>query len=201
MLVRIHPDSPPPRAISQAVRLLEDDGVIIYPTDTVYGLGCAINRPKAIARIRQLKGLKEKEALFSFICESISQVSQFSDISNENFARLREYLPGPYTLILPGRKRLPAYVQGKRRTIGARIPGHEVPLALVRELGVPLVSTSLPLQSVGTEFGTDPELMHEQWGLRVDMVIDSGLGGCVPSTVLDCTGEEVVVLRAGKGEV
>ncbi len=199
MILRVHPDNPNPRLVEHAVRILQDDGVAIYPTDTIYGLGCAINSPKAVERIIQMKGLKPKGAQFSFICESISQITEFARVSNEDFRMLREYLPGPFTFILPGLKRLPEYFHGKRKTVGIRIPNHKVPIALVHELGVPILTTSLPLGEEVSEYGQDPELMEARWGHLVDVVIDSGIGALAPSTVVDCTGAEPEILREGKG--
>lgn len=199
MLLRIHPKDPQARLIRQAVDILRKGGVVIYPTDTVYGIGCDILQPQAIDRICRLKGLQPHKANLSFICNDLSHLSEFTKpISTPTFRILKEHLPGPYTFILPASKMVPRILQSNKSTIGLRIPDHPIPLALVRELGRPILSTSLPGDQV--EDTTDPDVMYENYGNRLDAVIDGGPGGTTPSTVVDCSGEEPVVIREGAGE-
>lgn len=200
MLVELYKESVSPRVIDPIVEVLASDGVVIYPTDTLYGVGCAINSSKGVERIIRLKGLKPKEALFSFLCESLSQISEFAKVSDSSFRVIRNHLPGPFTMILPGLSKVPPYFISKRKTVGVRIPDHAIPIALVRGLGVPILTTSLPVVSDEQEYNEYPGLMEERWGHLVDVVIDSGPVPPNPSTVVDLTGASPVVLRAGKGE-
>ncbi len=199
MLMHIHPVDPQARLIRQAVDILRGGGVIIYPTDTVYGIGCDILQSQAIERICRLKGIQPHKANLSFICNDLSHLSEFTKpISTPTFRLLKEHLPGPYTFILPASKMVPRILQSKKSTIGLRIPDHPIALALVRELGRPILSTSLPGDQV--EDTTDPDLMYENFGNQVDVVIDGGVGGIIPSTVVDCSEEEPVLIREGAGE-
>lgn len=197
--MHIHPVDPQARLIRQAVDILRGGGVIIYPTDTVYGIGCDILQSQAIERICRLKGIQPHKANLSFICNDLSHLSEFTKpISTPTFRLLKEHLPGPYTFILPASKMVPRILQSKKSTIGLRIPDHPIALALVRELGRPILSTSLPGDQV--EDTTDPDLMYENFGNQVDVVIDGGVGGIIPSTVVDCSEEEPVLIREGAGE-
>ena len=199
MLLRIHPKDPQPRLIRQAVDILQRGGVIIYPTDTVYGIGCDILQAEAIERICRIKGILPNKANLSFICNDLSHLSEYTKpISTPTFRLLKEHLPGPYTFILPASKLVPRILQSKKSTIGLRIPDNAIAQALVRELGRPILSTSLPGELI--EDTTDPDVMYENFGKQVDAVIDGGIGGMVPSTVIDCAEEEPVVIRAGAGE-
>lgn len=199
MLLQIHPVDPQVRLIRQAVDILRKGGVIIYPTDTIYGIGCDILQRQAIERICQLKGIESHNANLSFICNDLSHLSDFTKpISTPTFRILKEHLPGPYTFILPASKMVPRILQSKKSTIGLRVPDHPIAQALVRELGRPILSTSLPGGQV--EDITDPDLMYENFGNKVEAVIDGGIGGTVPSTVVDCSGTEPVVVREGAGE-
>jgi tRNA threonylcarbamoyl adenosine modification protein (Sua5/YciO/YrdC/YwlC family) len=198
MLMHIHPKDPQPRLVKQVVASLEKGGVIIYPTDTIYGLGCDIFQQKAIERICRIKQVDPRKAQLSFVCSDLSHLSDFAkQLPNSVYRLLKEYLPGPYTFILPASKMVPKIIQSKKDTIGLRIPDNTIALAIVKELGRPILSASLPGDLV--EDYTDPEIMYENFMNDVDMVIDGGMGGAVPSTVVDCTGEEPVVIRQGLG--
>lgn len=199
MLLRIHPDNPQPRLIRQVVETLERGGIIIYPTDTIYGLGCDILQQKAVERICRIKNVDPKKAQLSFICADLSHLSDYAkQIPTATYRLLKEYLPGPYTFILPASKMVPRILQSKKDTIGLRIPDNSIASTIVRELGRPVLSASLPGEMV--EDYTDPEVMYENFMNRVDLVVDGGIGGAVPSTIVDCTGDEPVLIREGAGE-
>jgi tRNA threonylcarbamoyl adenosine modification protein (Sua5/YciO/YrdC/YwlC family) len=199
MLIHIHPDNPQQRLIKQVVERLRNGGVIIYPTDTIYGLGCDILQLNAIERISRIKNVDPKKAQLSFICSDLSNLSEYSkQISTSTFRLLKEYLPGPYTFILPASKMVPKILQSKKDTIGLRIPDNKIACAIVKELGRPVLSASLPGEMV--EDYTDPEIMHENFMNQVDIVIDGGIGGTVPSTIIDCTSDVPVLVRQGAGE-
>lgn len=199
MLLRIHPDNPQDRLIRQVVDTLRNGGIIIYPTDTIYGLGCDIFQHKAIERIARIKKVDPQKAQLSFVCSDLSHLSDFAkQIPTSTYRLLKEYLPGPYTFILPASKMVPKILQSKKDTIGLRIPENNIAQAIVKELGRPILSASLPGEQV--EDYTDPEVMYENFMNEVDIVIDGGAGGTIPSTIIDCTGGEPVVLRQGLGE-
>jgi tRNA threonylcarbamoyl adenosine modification protein (Sua5/YciO/YrdC/YwlC family) len=198
MLIHIHPRDPQPRLIKQAVAILQQGGVIIYPTDTIYGLGCDIFQQKAIERICRIKQVDPRKAQLSFVCSDLSHLADFAkQLPNPVYRLLKEYLPGPYTFILPASKMVPKMIQSKKDTIGLRIPDNNIALAIVKELGRPILSASLPGELV--EDYTDPEVMYENFMNDVDIVIDGGMGGTIPSTIVDCTGEDPVVIREGLG--
>jgi tRNA threonylcarbamoyl adenosine modification protein (Sua5/YciO/YrdC/YwlC family) len=199
MILHIHPEDPQPRLIKQVVETLQRGGIIIYPTDTVYGLGCDILQQKAVERICRIKKIDPKKAQLSFVCSDLSHLSDFAKpLSNPVYRLLKEYLPGPYTFILPASKMVPKILQSKKDTIGLRIPDNKIVMAIVKELGRPILSASLPGEMV--EDYTDPEVMYENFMNEVDYVVDGGIGGTVPSTIIDCTGNEPVLLREGLGE-
>ena len=198
MLLHLHPDNPQPRNIKTIVECLLDGGVIIYPTDTIYGLGCDIFQHKAIERICQIKQVNPAKAQLSFICYDLSDLSKYTkSISTPLYRMLKNYLPGPYTFILPASKQVPKILKSKKDTIGLRVPDNTITGELVKELGHPILSSSLPGDMV--EEYTDPEIIHEKFNHVVDIVVDGGIGGIVPSTVVDCTGEEPSVIRMGLG--
>jgi len=198
MLIQLHPDNPQPRVIKQAVDCLKSGGVIIYPTDTIYGLGCDIFQPKAIEKICAIKNIQPEKAQFSFICSDLSHLSDFTkSISTPMFRLLKAHLPGPFTFILPAGKQVPKLLQTKKSTIGIRVPDNKICQMLIEQLGHPIISTSLPGEWV--EDYTDPEIMQENFGNRVDLILDGGIGGIEPSTVVDYTGEEPVIIRQGAG--
>ena len=199
MLLHIHPENPQPRQIKTVVECLQRGGVIIYPTDTIYGLGCDILQHKAIERICRIKNVDPKKAQLSFICSDLSHLSDYAkQLTTATYRLLKEYLPGPYTFILPASKMVPKILQSKKDTIGLRIPDNKIALAIINELGRPILSASLPGEMV--EDYTDPEIMYENFMNEVDMVIDGGIGGTEPSTVIDCTKEEYEVIRQGAGK-
>jgi tRNA threonylcarbamoyl adenosine modification protein (Sua5/YciO/YrdC/YwlC family) len=199
MLLQLHPDNPQPRNIATIVNVLSKGGVIIYPTDTIYGLGCDIFQHKAIERICRIKQIDPQKAQLSFVCYDLSDLSRYTKhISTPMYRMLKQYLPGPYTFILPASKEVPKVLQSKKNTVGLRIPDNNIARAIVKELGHPILSTTLPGTMV-EEF-TDPELMYDNFHKLVDIVANGGIGGMVPSTVIDCTGDEPVLIRQGAGE-
>ena len=199
MLIQIHPENPQPRLIRQTVEKLQQGGIIIYPTDTIYGLGCDIFQHKAIERIARIKQVDPQKAQLSFVCSDLSHLSDFAkQIPTSTYRLLKEYLPGPYTFILPASKMVPKILQSKKDTIGLRIPNNKIAQAIVKELGRPILSASLPGEMI--EDYTDPEVMYENFMKEVDIIIDGGMGGSIPSTIVDCTGDEPVVTREGLGE-
>jgi tRNA threonylcarbamoyl adenosine modification protein (Sua5/YciO/YrdC/YwlC family) len=199
MLLHIHPDNPQPRHIRTVVDTLQRGGVIIYPTDTIYGLGCDIFQQRAIEKICRIKKVEPRKAQLSFICSDLSHLSDYAkQLSNTTFRILKEHLPGPYTFILPASKMVPKILQSNKDTIGLRIPNNKIANAIVTELGRPILSASLPGEVI--EDYTDPEIMHENFMNEVDIVIDGGIGSTVSSTVIDCTGDKYEVIRKGAGE-
>lgn len=198
MLIHVHPDNPQPRAIKTIVETLQKGGLIIYPTDTIYGIGCDIFQPKAIERICRIKQVVPQKAQLSFICYDLSDLSKYTkSISTPLYRILKSHLPGPYTFILPASREVPKILKSKKDTIGLRVPGNLIARTIVQELGRPILSASLPGEMI--EEYTDPELMFENFGNQVDIVIDGGIGGWVPSTIIDCTQEPPEILRQGAG--
>jgi tRNA threonylcarbamoyl adenosine modification protein (Sua5/YciO/YrdC/YwlC family) len=199
MLLHVHPVNPQPRQIKTIIDCLLSGGVIIYPTDTIYGLGCDIFQHKAIERICRIKQVDPQKAQLSFICYDLSDMSHYTkSISTPIYRLLKQYLPGPYTFILPASKEVPRILKSKKDTIGLRIPDNEIARTILKELQHPILSASLPGEMV--EDYTDPDLMYEKFGKLVDLVVDGGIGGMVPSTIIDCTTDEPVVTRMGLGE-
>jgi tRNA threonylcarbamoyl adenosine modification protein (Sua5/YciO/YrdC/YwlC family) len=201
MLLKIYPENPNIRDIERVVNILRDGGVIIYPTDTVYGIGCDITKPKAVERIIKIKGIKPKEAHFSFMCSDLSHISDFAKVDNSTFKLLKRNLPGPFTFILHGYNKVSDYFISKRKTVGIRIPNHPIPLELIKLLGNPILTTSLKDDDEVLEYCTDPELIYERYFELVDVVIDGGYGDNVASTIVDCTADEPTIMREGKGEL
>ena len=200
MLIQIHPENPQPRLIKQVAEALANGGIIIYPTDTVYGLGCDITQPKAVERICRLKGMDPQKAQLSFICKDLSHLSDYTkSIDTPLYRMLKNYLPGPYTFILPASKQVPKILQSKKSTIGLRVPDNIICSQILEALDRPLLSSSLPDKD-DVETFTDPEIIFEIFGKDVDFVIDGGIGGMVPSTIVDCTTENWELIRKGKGE-
>jgi len=199
MLLHINSQNPNPRHIRTIVDTLQNGGIIIYPTDTIYGLGCDIFQPKAIERIARIKQIDPAKANFSFVCRDLSDLSKYTkSISTPLYRLLKNYLPGPYTFILPASKEVPKILKSKKNTIGIRIPKNNIACAIIENLGHPILSTSLPGEMV--EEYTDPELIYENFKDNVDIVVDGGIGGTVPSTVIDCTKEPYELVRMGAGE-
>jgi tRNA threonylcarbamoyl adenosine modification protein (Sua5/YciO/YrdC/YwlC family) len=202
MLLKIYPDNPNYKHISKVVEVLQRGGVIIYPTDTVYGIGCDIHNHKAVERIAHLKGVKPEKAMFSIICHSLSQLSDYTrPIDNRVFKLIKKNLPGPFTFILNANNKVPALFQSNKKTVGIRIPDNSILLEIVREFGSPLLTTSVRDDDEIIEYTTDPELIHERYKDMVDLVIDGGYGQNIASTVVDCTGDEPVITRQGMGEL
>lgn len=198
MLIRIHPEDPQPRLIRQVAECLKDGGVIIYPTDTIYGLGCDILQQKAVEKICMIKGVDPRKAMLSFICRDLSHLSVYTkSIATPLYRMLKQYLPGPFTFILPASKLVPKILQNKKSTIGLRIPDNRICHDILDALGNPLLSASLPGEMV--EEYTDPEVIYEKFGKQVDFVIDGGVGGMVPSTIIDCSTDNWEVTRQGLG--
>jgi tRNA threonylcarbamoyl adenosine modification protein (Sua5/YciO/YrdC/YwlC family) len=202
MLLRIHPETPGERHMKIITDCLKDGGIIIYPSDTVYGLGCDITKIKAVDRIAQLKGIRREKANFSFVCHSLSHLSDFTrPIPNPVYKLMRRTLPGPFTFILNANSNVPHFFQSSKKTVGIRIPDHNVPVQIVEKLGNPIMTTSIHDDDGIVDYLTDPELIYEKFKKLVDIVIDSGHCGNLPSTIIDCTGDEPVVVRKGKGEI
>ncbi|TDE05539.1 L-threonylcarbamoyladenylate synthase [Flavobacterium hiemivividum] len=199
--IKIYEDKPNEAAIAKVVKILRDGGLVIYPTDTVYGLGCDITNTKALERIAKIKGIKLEKANFSFICHDLSNISDYvRQIDTATFKLLKRALPGPYTFILPGNNNLPKEFK-KKTTVGIRVPDNSIALEIVRQLGNPIVSTSIRDDDDVIEYTTDPELIFEKWQNLVDMVIDGGYGDNVGSTIIDLSGDEPEIIREGKGSL
>ena len=199
MLIHVHPKDPQQRLIQQVAECLKDGGVVVYPTDTIYGLGCDIFQPRAVEKICKIKQVDPAKAQLSFICRDLSHLSDYTkSIDTPLYRMLKSYLPGPYTFILPSSKQVPKILQSKKSTIGLRIPDNEICRRILDALGHPLLSASLPGEMV--EEYTDPEVIQEKFGHLVDFVIDGGIGGMVPSTVVDCTTPDWHIIRQGLGE-
>ncbi|MCC4213813.1 L-threonylcarbamoyladenylate synthase [Leeuwenhoekiella parthenopeia] len=197
--IKVYEENPSEREIKRIVKILKNDGVIIYPTDTVYGLGCDITSNRALERVAHLRGVKLDKANFSFICEDLSNLSDYvRQIDTPTFKLLKRALPGPYTFILPGNNNLPTVFK-KKKTVGIRVPDNALARAIVKELGNPIISTSIRDEDEVIEYTTDPELILEKWDKLVDAVVDGGYGGNIPSTVIDLTSGEAVLIREGKG--
>ena len=199
--IKLYDENPSEREIKRIVEVLKNDGVIIYPTDTVYGLGCDITSNRALERVAQLRGEKLAKANFSFICEDLSNLSDYvRQIDTPTFKLLKRALPGPYTFILPGNNNLPTVFK-KKKTVGIRVPDNNIARAIVKHLGNPIISTSIYDEDDVIEYTTDPELILEKWDKLVDVVVDGGYGGNIPSTVIDLTSGEAVLIREGKGDL
>ncbi|MBP0902565.1 L-threonylcarbamoyladenylate synthase [Mariniflexile gromovii] len=197
--VRIYEENPNSKEIDKVVAVLKRGGLIIYPTDTVYGLGCDINNLRALERVAQIKGVKLEKANFSFVCHDLSHLSDYvKQIDTSTFKILKRALPGPYTFILPGSSTLPNPFK-KKKTVGIRIPANNIALEIVKKLGNPIISTSIRDEDEVIEYTTDPELILEKWDNLVDLVIDGGYGDNHASTVIDLSGHEPEVVREGKG--
>ncbi len=202
MLIKLYPENPNARHVQQIVEALQAGGIIIYPTDTVYAMGCDIYQHRAVERVAQIKGLRADKARFSLICSDLSNISDFSrPFSTTVYKAMKKALPGPYTFILNANNQVPKLFQSKKKTVGIRVPDNNIIREIVRQLGNPVVSTSIYEDEEALEYATDPELIHEQYGDQIDFVIDGGYGGQEPSTVIDCTGQEMELIRQGKGSI
>ncbi|MCL7753251.1 L-threonylcarbamoyladenylate synthase [Polaribacter sp. Z022] len=199
--IKIYKENPNQKAIDKVVKVLKNGGLVIYPTDTVYGLGCDITNNKALEKIAKIKGVKLEKAKFSFICNNLSHLSDYvKQIDTSTFKILKRALPGPYTFILPGSKNLPKVFK-KKKTVGIRIPDNNITISLIENLGNPLVTTSIRDEDEILEYTTDPELIYEKWGKLVDIVIDGGYGDNQGSTIIDFTEGYPEVIREGKGSL
>lgn len=200
-LIRIYEENPNPKEIKKVVEVLQNGGLVIFPSDTVYALGCDITNTKALEKIARIKGVRLEKANFSFICHDLSNLADYTrQLSSSTFKILKRALPGPYTFILPGSNNLPKVFKNKKE-VGIRVPNNNIAQTLVRELGNPIVSTSIKDEDEVLEYTTDPELIFEKWQNLVDIVIDGGYGDNIASTVIDLTGEEPEVIREGKGSL
>ena len=198
MLIQIHPTHPQPRQLAMVADCLQSGGIIAYPTDTIYGLGCSILNKDAIEKICAIKKIDPEKANLSLICADLSDLSLYAkSIDNSLFRILKKALPGPFTFILPASKEVPKILQSKKKTIGLRIPDNLFALSIIKTLGHPILSASFPGEEV--EDYTDPEIIYEHWGKQIDMVVDGGIGGIIPSTVVDCTTDHYEIIRQGAG--
>lgn len=201
MIIRIYPENPNEREIEKVVQFLRDGGLIVYPTDTIYGLGCDIFNAKAVEKICRLKNIDPRKANLSFICSDLSHISEYAKVDNNTFKLMKKNLPGPFTFILNGNSNLPKLFRNKK-TVGIRVPDNNIIRELVKGLGNPILSTSVKDDDDEIlEYFTDPELIHERYEHIADVVINGGYGTLEPSTVVDCTGDEPVIVRQGKGEL
>lgn len=198
--IRIYEENPNPRQVEQVCDVLNAGGVIIYPTDTIYGLGCDIFHSKAVERIAMLKGLKPSKANFSFIVSDLSRLSDYTrPLSNSIFKLMKANFPGPFTFVLPASNKVPKILENKKKTVGIRIPDNSIILEIARSFGRPILTTSVHDIDFIVEYTTDPELIFENFKDKIDLMVDGGYGGNIPSTVVDCTNEEPKILRQGLG--
>lgn len=202
MLVKIYEENPNPKAIENIVEVLKNGGVIIYPTDTIYGIGCDITNQKAIERVCQIRGVKTDKASLSFICNDLSAISQYTKpLNTATFKLLKRALPGPFTFILNASGEVPKLLSTKKKTVGIRVPDNNIVREIVAQLGNPIITTSIRDDDDIIEYSTDPELIYEKYSELVDVVIDGGYGENIPSTVVDCTGTDFEIIRQGKGDI
>ncbi len=202
MLIKIYPENPNDREVQKVVDILNNGGVIIYPTDTVYGIGCDINNPKAVNRVAKIRGINLEKANFSFICYDLSHIADFTkNVPNDVFKLMKRNLPGPFTFVLEANNNVPKIFKARKKTIGIRVPNNTIIRTLVKQLGNPILSTSIHDEDDILEYTTDPELIHEKYESLVDAVIDGGYGDNEPSTVVDCSADGYEILRQGKGEL
>lgn len=202
MLIKIYPENPNPKAIEEVVEVLKKGGIIIYPTDTIYGLGCDITNQKAVEKICRLRGIKPEKANFSFICSDLRHISDYvKPIDTATFRVLKKALPGPFTFIFNASNNVPKLLSSKKKTVGIRVPDNDIAREIVKLLGNPILSTSIRDDDEVIEYSTDPELIHEKYEDSVDLVIDGGYGDNEPSTVVDCTSGTFEIIREGKGDL
>lgn len=200
--IRLYEQNPDPKRVRQIVDVLRNGGVIIYPTDTVYGMGCDITNQRAVERICKIKGINPKKHNFSFVCADLSNIAQYTRvITKPVFKMMKKGLPGPFTFILEASSIVPKILHSNKKTVGIRVPDHSIPRAIVEELGQPILSTSIYDEDEVIEYSTDPELIFEKYQNLVDVVIDGGYGQNVASTILDCTSDEVEIVRQGLGQL
>lgn len=199
MLIHVHPQNPQDRLIRQIAEIIRKGGIVVYPTDTIYGIGCDITQAKAVERICRIKNVQPEKANLSFVCYDLSDLSQYaSQLETPVYRTLKQYLPGPYTFVLPASRQVPRILKTKKDTVGIRIPDNNIARCIVKELGNPILSASLPGEQV--EDYTDPEIIQDRIGNLVDMVVDGGIGGMIPSTIIDFSSGQAEVVRRGAGE-
>lgn len=198
--LKLYPQNPDPRRIAHIVKALRNGAVIIYPTDTIYGLGCDIHNARAVERVARIKGIKPAKNDFSFICYDLSHIADYARVSNQAFKLMKKLLPGPYTFILNATNDVPKLLNTNKKTVGIRVPDNAIPRLIVHELGNPIITTSIHDDDEIIEYATDPELIFEKFQNLVDIVIDGGYGGNVPSTIIDATNDDFSVVRQGLGE-
>lgn len=202
MFIKIYEENPNPKGIEQVVDILRKGGVIIYPTDTIYGIGCDITNQKAIERVCRIRGIKKEKSNLSFICNDLTSISQYTKpLDNVTFRLLKRSLPGPFTFIFNASSQVPKLLSSKKKTVGIRVPDNNIAREIVRQLGNPIISTSIHDDDEVIEYSTDPELIYEKYGTVVDAVIDGGYGKNIPSTVVDCTTGDFDVIRQGEGDL
>ncbi|PRY37719.1 tRNA threonylcarbamoyl adenosine modification protein (Sua5/YciO/YrdC/YwlC family) [Spirosoma oryzae] len=199
--LKLYADNPDPRRIDYIVAALRRGAVIIYPTDTIYGMGCDIHNARAVERVARIKGVKPTKNDFSFICYDLSHIADYARVSNSAFKLMKRVLPGPYTFLLEASGNVPKLLNTNKKTVGIRVPANEVPRQIVHELGNPIITTSIRDEDEVIEYSTDPELIFEKFQHQVDIVIDGGYGGNIPSTIVDATDDDFTVIRQGLGEL
>ncbi|PKP11804.1 MAG: threonylcarbamoyl-AMP synthase [Bacteroidetes bacterium HGW-Bacteroidetes-4] len=200
MLIKIYPENPNQREVQKIVDILRNGGVVIFPTDTVYGIGCDINKPKAVNRVARIRGIDLEKAHFSFLFYDLSQIADYtSHLANDVFKLMKRNFPGPFTFVVEANNKIPRIFKARKKTVGIRVPDNEIIRTIIKELGNPILTSSIHDEDEIIEYTTDPELIHEKYEHLVDVVIDGGYGDNEPSTVVDCTTEEFVILRQGKG--
>jgi tRNA threonylcarbamoyl adenosine modification protein (Sua5/YciO/YrdC/YwlC family) len=199
--LKIYPENPESSKIDQIVKVLQDGGLVIYPTDTVYGLGCDIHNQKAVEKLCRLKGLNPKKLNLAFICYDLSHISEYAKVNTQVFKVMKKALPGPFTFLLPASTKVPKILNSNKKTVGIRIPDNNIPRAIVQALGNPIITTSIKDEDEIIEYSTDPELIYEKFQNLVDIVIDGGYGNNVPSTVVNCIENEFEIVREGIGDI
>lgn len=200
-LIKIYPENPDLRRIRQVAECLRDGGLVIYPTDTVYGLGCDIHNTRAVEKVARIKGIKPQKNDFSFICYDLSHIADYAKVSNAAFKLMKKALPGPFTFILGANNNVPKLLNTNKKTVGIRVPDNEIPRFFVRELGNPIITTSIKDDDEVIEYSTDPEFIFEKFQHQVDIVVDGGYGGNVGSTIVDATTDEFEIIREGLGDL
>ncbi len=199
--LKIYPENPELKKILQVVECLKDGGIVIYPTDTVYGIGCDIHNQKAVEKVCKIKNVSAKKNDFSFICYDLSHISEYANVNTETFKVMKKALPGPFTFILKASSKVPKILNMTKTTVGIRVPDNNVTRTIVKELGNPIVTTSIRDEDEIIEYSTDPELIYEKFREKVDIIIDGGFGGNVPSTIVDCSNDEYDIVREGLGDI
>lgn len=199
--IKIYPENPDPKKLQRVVDILMDGGVAIYPTDTVYGMGCDIHNARAVEKVARIKGIKPQKNDFSFICYDLSHIADYARVSNAAFKLMKKALPGPYTFILEANNKVPKLLNTNKKQVGIRVPDHSIPRSLVHLLGNPIITTSIKDEDEIIEYSTDPELIFEKFQHQVDVVIDGGYGGNMGSTVINATNDEFEIIREGLGDI